>query len=168
MLQTLFLSHDVIFRPDWQWPAAANFNVILYTSRLPEFVQEELYCESGWSVSAWKVPPELSLSLDNNWFRREIGLNNLDPLLHEIYCCLIRWSWEIKLWSFNYDLFGKQKSGLIWYETIVIIKWIHLFASYVFSLWCQDVVLKNFLAKRRLQLNGISFFSNSLTFVTKL
>jgi len=28
-----------------------------------------------------------------------IAKYNLDPLLHGISCCLIRWSWKIKLWS---------------------------------------------------------------------
>ena len=27
---------------------------------------------------------------------------NLDPLLHGTSCCLIHWSWEIKLWSSDY------------------------------------------------------------------
>jgi len=54
---------------------------------LLDFVDKTLYSESGWSVSIWKVPPKLSLSLDN-WFRRETGLNNLDPLLHGQSCCL--------------------------------------------------------------------------------
>jgi len=36
---------------------------------------------SGWSVSAWKVPPKLSFILDKQ-LRREIGLYYLDPLMH--------------------------------------------------------------------------------------
>jgi len=73
--------------------------------------------------SAWKVPLKLSV----NWFRREFGPYNLDPFLHEMCCCLIHWSWEITLWSSNYDLPGNQKLGSIWYAMVARIKWIHLF-----------------------------------------
>ena len=125
LLQTAH-SLNVVFCRDWMWPATATINVIQYTSRFPEFVQDALYCEPGWSVSACKVPPKLSLSLDN-WFRREIGLCNLDPLLHWISRCLIHWSWKIKLSSSSYHLPGKQKPGLIWYEMIAIRKWIQPF-----------------------------------------
>jgi len=59
--------------PNRPWPATATFNVILHTFRLPEFVQETLYCESGWSVPARTSAPKLSLSLDN-WFCCEIDL----------------------------------------------------------------------------------------------
>jgi len=47
--------------------ATGTFSVIRHTSRLLEFVLEALYCESVWSVYAWKSAPTLSLSLDN-WF----------------------------------------------------------------------------------------------------
>jgi len=86
----------------------------LYTSRPPGFVQGARCCEIGWNVSAWKVPTKMSLCLDN-WFLREMGLYNLDPLVYEITCCLIHCGWELKLWSSDYDLSGKQKPGLIWY-----------------------------------------------------
>jgi len=57
------------------------------------------------SISAWKVYP-MRLA---NWFRREMDLFNLGSLLHGMSCCLVHWSWEINLWSCNYDLPGKQK-----------------------------------------------------------
>ena len=96
------------------------------TECIPEFVQKVLHCESGWNASAWKDPPKNPLSLDN-WLRHEIGLCNLDPLLHGISCCLIHWSCEIKLWSSTYDLPAKQKPGWIWSKMIAVIKWIHIF-----------------------------------------
>jgi len=65
-----------------------------------------------------------------NCFRRVIGICNCDPLLHGIFCCLFYWSWEIILWNCKYDLPGKQKPGLIWYEIIAIIKSIHLFGPH--------------------------------------
>jgi len=36
------------------WPVTATFNVTLYTSRLPELVQETVYCEFGWRNLAGK------------------------------------------------------------------------------------------------------------------
>ena len=60
-LQALSHGHNVIFCPDWTWPATATFNVILYISRLLEFVQEAFYCESSWGVSALKILPKLWL-----------------------------------------------------------------------------------------------------------
>ena len=46
-LQTLSHRYDVIFFPDWRWPATATVNAILYTSRLPEFVEKALYSNGG-------------------------------------------------------------------------------------------------------------------------
>jgi len=54
LLQTLSHSHDVIFYPDPPWPATAIFKVILCTFRLPEFVQEVLYCDHGWRLQPGK------------------------------------------------------------------------------------------------------------------
>jgi len=102
-----------------------TFNLIGYTSCLPEFVQEALYCESGWSVSVWKWSPFKIVVECGQPISSRKGLYILDPLLHGISCCLIDWSCEIKLLSSNYDLPGKPKSGLIWYEMIAIMKWIH-------------------------------------------
>jgi len=75
------------------------------------------------SISAWKVYP-MRLA---NWFRREMDLFNLGSLLHGMSCCLVHWSWEINLWSCNYDLPGKQKPELIWYGMITMVNWIHVF-----------------------------------------
>ena len=65
--------------------------------------------------------------------------HNLDSLLHGISCCLIHWRWVLKLWSSNCDLSGKQAPGLIWYEMIAIIKWIHLFVPPCIC-YCTQVV----------------------------
>ena len=59
----------------------------------------------------WKIPPKFSLSLDN-WFRREMGLYNLDQL-----------KMGKKTLELNYDLCGRQKPGIIWQKIIAIIKW---------------------------------------------
>ena len=106
--QTLSHSHNMIICHDWPWPATATIN---YHVHFPS----PRICPGGallwvWlERSVWKVPPKLSLSLDN-WFRRETGLNNLDPFLHGLSCCLVHWSWEIKLWSSNY-LPGNRSPG---------------------------------------------------------
>jgi len=105
LFQTLFHIHIVIFCP--------GHGRLLRTWML-----------SCPLLSHWICPEAF---LCGNRFRHEIGLCNLDPLLHGISCCLIHWSREIKLWSANYDLPGKQKPGLIWCEIIAITKWIYLF-----------------------------------------
>jgi len=84
-----------------------------------------LYCETGWSVSAWKVPLKLSLSLEN-WFHRKMDLYNLDPLLHGISCCLIHWSWEIKLWSNNQGCGAVAKLHCSGSWTLLVIIWLRL------------------------------------------
>ena len=85
----------MIFCPEWLWPASVTFNVILYIFRIPEFVQEALYCEAGWSISAWKFPPKLYLSMDN-WFHHKIILYNHYP------------TENLSAWSFEA---GKQNFG---------------------------------------------------------
>jgi len=112
--------------PDWTLPATATFNIILYTSHPPEFVRETHYCESA-ECFYLESSSEIVVEFLDNWFRREIDLYNLDPLLHGISGCLIHRSWEIKLWISNYVLPGKQHTQLIWYEMVVIRKWIRLF-----------------------------------------
>jgi len=127
---------------DCPWPA--TFNVILYTSCLPEFWPRGafLWVWMLWSVSARKLSPKFSLSL-NNWFLREIDFYNLDPLLDGTPCCLIHWSWKIRRWIFRYDSSGIQKLGLIWFETIAIWNGYIFLEHRAFAVLCMGVEIRS-------------------------
>jgi len=127
-LQTLSHSHDVIFCLDWPWLSTTTFNANNYTSQISLNLSRSC-CIMSWlkrfyleSLSKTVVEFGQLISLQNRYHSYR-----LDLLLHGRSCCLIHWSWEMKLWNSNYDLPRKQKPGLIWYKMIVIIKWIGLF-----------------------------------------
>ena len=132
LLQTLSHSHSVIFCADWPWPATATVDVMLYTSRLRVcpgaallWVWLERFClESpcGIVVEFGKLISSRNRPLQS-WSSPERIILLLDPV-----------KLRIKLWSSNYDLPGKQKLGLIWYEMITIIKWIHHFGPPVYKI----------------------------------
>ena len=88
-LQPLFRRHDVIFVLI-DHSRSQLLSMLSRTLPVSLNLFRRRFIVSGWSVSAWKVPPKLSFILDKQ-LRREIGLYYLDPLMHGY---LAAWSTE--------------------------------------------------------------------------
>ena len=73
-----------------------TFSLILNTSSFPKLIQEAQDSDYDWSISAREISTKLSLCL-NDSLSREIGLQDLDTLMHQISSCWIHCCLETKI-----------------------------------------------------------------------